>query len=210
MGAVFHGPYDRYGFPRFVNIVYTRSVTWFLLPSAMADGHRVAAVLRRGVHLVPLLRGLWLYLSFEPFRSFERTGPDRPVCPRRTHQNLSFVTNKHNSFCVHDRPRLFGGFDVHEAGREPPLSWYERSRRRRSDAWSIRPDGGPRNGAFGGGRCRYTNVPPQFSVDKTALAQCSSGGSPSSSTTSPFSSTVTTPRLFTAYGSRPISSMNPL
>lgn len=60
-GDVFHGPYDRYWFPRFSNLGYPRSVTWSSLPSAMADGHRVATVLLRGVHLVPLLRGLWFY-----------------------------------------------------------------------------------------------------------------------------------------------------
>ena len=110
-----------------------------------------------------------------------------------------------------------------------------KERRGGVDAWSIRL-GGPTMGAWATGSVYYTNVPLQFSTATTAAAQdyrksagilsrtirrespnsyenpsqSSSGGSPSSFTTSPSSSTVTTPRLFTAYGSRPISSMNPL
>jgi len=47
--------------PGFANLGCPRSGTRSSLPSAMADRRRIAAVLRRGVHLVPLLRGLWFY-----------------------------------------------------------------------------------------------------------------------------------------------------
>jgi len=92
----------------------------------------------------------------------------------------------------------FDGVKSHETGGEPPRPWYERSRRSGSDAWSIRLGGGPRGGARVTAWCPYTNVSSQFSNAGTAGYRSSAGGSPSSFSTPPSSSTVTTPRLFTA------------
>ena len=125
-----------------------------------------------------------------------------------------------------------------EAGGEPPRSWYERSRRSwtmhgRSDSAAGPVTGRANVDRVGIQMCRpnsqQVKLRPAFvrtvvrrfgcrrprgrrlpghSYDDPS--QSSSGGRPSSFRTVPSSSTVTTPRLFTAYGSRPISSMNPL